>query len=713
MKQEPAHHPLLGLPVALPHLFLLCLSAPTLAGHQDTGPLDTITVTGTRAQSTIGNTSASVGVIDRQTLEDLHATHAADALNRIPGVNIVQLGSSGPGVSASIRQPITTGPVYLYLENGVPTRSPVFFNHNALYEINLAQADGVEVIKGPGSALYGSDAIGGVINVLSNRPIEHDALALTLEGGDFGWRRAQVRGQAVRGGQHLAVRLEASASDGWRDHTDYDRQAGNLVWQTGIAGFDVNTVYSGARLDMASGGSGLNAEDFENNPSRAGNVVGYRDVSSQRLSSAWQRPAGTGELTVTPYWRENRLEYLATWTLNTGREVYIPWRDIWALDSQDAHINRSDDRSLGLQSQYRQDVEWLDQGFWIAGIDLDLSQGNTRQTYIERTDNDPGDYWLAYQPVRPLYDYRVSVRSASPYLHWEADLHPRWRVDLGLRYDWLEYDYTSRIGADPEHPTHRRPEDRVLSMDRLSPKAGAIFRVSEELNAFAAWRRAFRVPSESQLFRSGATADSTDLEPVVADSKEVGLRGRLNSAWRFEATLYWLEKYNDILAVTEATGTRRQVNAGETRHRGLELGTDLDLARHLTLGVSWTRADHEYRQWQDSDTDYAGHQLPNAPRSYGNVRLEYRAPWLNGGRLEAEWLRQGRHFIDEANTLTYDGYQLLNLRANYRFDSGLDVYLQGYNLGDTRYAETTGRWGPIYTPGRPRTLIAGINFAFD
>ena len=83
----------------------------------------------------------------------------------------------------AIRQPITTKPMYLYLEDGVPTRSTGFFNHNALYEVNLPQSGGLEVLKGPGTAMYGSDAIGGVVNVLTRAAPVTPLFDATMEGG--------------------------------------------------------------------------------------------------------------------------------------------------------------------------------------------------------------------------------------------------------------------------------------------------------------------------------------------------------------------------------------------------------------------------------------------------------------------------------------------------------------------------------------------------
>jgi outer membrane receptor protein involved in Fe transport len=89
-------------------------------------------------------------------------------MNQVPGVAVGV--TNGEGHTTAIRQPFTTSPVYLFLEDGIPTRSTGFFNHNALYEIDIPQAGGIEVVRGPGSALYGSDAVAGVINVLTHNP---------------------------------------------------------------------------------------------------------------------------------------------------------------------------------------------------------------------------------------------------------------------------------------------------------------------------------------------------------------------------------------------------------------------------------------------------------------------------------------------------------------------------------------------------------------
>ena len=106
-----------------------------------------ITVTGTREETLQAETAETIGVIDQKAITETHPAHPSEIMDRVPGVHATQ--TNGEGHMMAIRQPITTKAVYLYLEDGIPTRSTGFFNHNALYEVNIPQASGIEITKGP------------------------------------------------------------------------------------------------------------------------------------------------------------------------------------------------------------------------------------------------------------------------------------------------------------------------------------------------------------------------------------------------------------------------------------------------------------------------------------------------------------------------------------------------------------------------------------
>jgi len=693
----------------------LCYAIPARANntsthtHQTANSLETITVTGTRDEAKLEDVAASIGILDQQTIKDINAPHSSDLLNRIPGVFINQLGSTGQGTSAAIRQPITTNPVYLYLENGVPTRSPAFFNHNALYEVNLAQASGVEVTKGPGSALYGSDAIGGVVNVLTNAPISDEAPELTLEGGQFDWQRAQITGTHISSEHKLAARIDAIDSIGWRENNEFDRQSANVMWQTNAADFAVNTVYSYTAIDMNTGGTGLSETDYKHDPEKAGNLIGYRDVSAQRLSSAWKKSLNSGDVSFTPYVRSNRLEYLATWTLNTGRVVN------GKLDSQDAHINSNGDDSYGLQLKFKRDIERMNNAFWISGVDVDYGNAYTEQTYIVRTDEDAGRYWLAYEKQNLIYDYKVNFTSVSPYLHAESDIGSRWRINAGVRYDNIRYDYDNHLSTVTDSTLRNRPADTRIYLDHLSPKLGLIFDISETLNAYASYRHGFRIPSESQLFRAGGTVDSTHLDAVKVDSYEIGLRGQLQSNINFNISVYEMPKKDDILTeVNETTGARTNANAGKTDHRGIEAGVDINILENLGIDIAYAYNEHTFDTWIENNQNVSNKFMPAAPRSFTNLRIHYAPYWLNGFRVEGEWFRQGSQYVNANNTIPYDGYTLLNLRASMQMNDSIHIYINLLNALNERYAESVSSFGnnQSFTPGKPRTLFVGTRVSF-
>jgi outer membrane receptor protein involved in Fe transport len=108
-------------------------------------PVAELVVSATREAQSRARTPATIGVVEGEQLRQERPTHPSEVLGKVAGVWVNVTG--GEGHMTAIRQPLTTDPVYLYLEDGVPTRSTGFFNHNALYEINVPQAERIEVVK--------------------------------------------------------------------------------------------------------------------------------------------------------------------------------------------------------------------------------------------------------------------------------------------------------------------------------------------------------------------------------------------------------------------------------------------------------------------------------------------------------------------------------------------------------------------------------------
>ncbi len=682
------HHPLkLALLLAL-------TSGSTFAADPTT--LGTVTITGTKEAQPVAETAASVGVIDSDAIAELKPGHPSEIMGTIPGVHVNVTG--GEGHMTAIRQPITTSPVYLYLEDGIPTRSTGFFNHNALYEINLPQAGGIEVTKGPGTALYGSDAIGGVINVMTRpAPLKPEA-EVTAEVGDHGWNRLLISGGNTRGDDGIRADLNITSTDGWRDATEYDRQSGTVRWDRFLtSGATLKTVITASNIDQQTAGtSRLSKEDYLNNPTKNKTPISLRKVEALRISSAYEKEDDNTLLSITPYARYNSMELLPNWSLTFDPQHYT-----------------TENHSLGLLTKYRIDFTPMRTRL-IVGVDIDHSPGSRDENEINATRTN--GIFTAYTEGDKTYQYDVDFTGIAPYAHLETSPSEKLRLSAGLRFDYMAYDYSNQLDVVTTGK-HRRPESTTVEFDHLSPKLGATYAFSDKFNGYANYRNTFRAPSQNQLFRQGQAVNTVDLEPVEADNFEVGVRGE-TGRHNYEASLYHMTKENDILSFRNTVdGTRETQNAGETLHQGIEIGFGSALTDTLKLSISHSYAEHTYEQWSPrSGVEYSGNEISSAPRNISDVRLNWHADALNGGRVELNWEHLGSYWLDDENTHQYEGHDLYHLRANYWLNKQLEIFGRIHNLSDERYA--TGASfsqfnGEEFAPGLPRTLYAGVSYKWQ
>ena len=676
--------------------------------------LDPVVVSATGESERLSQMPVAMGAVRREELATARPAHPAEIMNRMAGVWVNVTG--GEGHTTAIRQPMTTDPVYLYLEDGIPSRSTGFFNHNALYEINLPQADGIEVIKGPGTALYGSDAIGGVVSATTRPPSRQSELSATLEGGAWGFARLLGSASNTFGANGLRADVNYTRTDGWRDGTAYDRQSATARWDRLVGSARLKTVIAFSNIDQnTAGSSAILAADFYNSPTVNYTPISFRKVQALRVSSAYEHQGARSLIAVTPYARYNSMEMIPNWTL-----TFDPQR------------SQTENSSLGLLARYRYDLGALDARV-ILGADVDYSPGGrferiigttsfTRTVDASTTPAKSARVFTAFRDSTPIYDYDVAFHGVSPYVHVEASPLPRLRVTAGARYDALGYSYENHLSVvDTAGSRWRRPADTSLTYTRLSPKLGATFSFGTGATAFAAFRAGFRAPSEGQIFRQGSSINTVGLRPVKVESYELGLRGRLPRRFTYDVTAYVMTKFDDILSYTSGSGagqTVETVNAGETRHRGIEVSLGLEATRELVFTAGYTYGRHTYERWDITGGDtisFSGNEMDVAPRHFGSARVRYTPAFLGGGDLAAEISRMGWYFTDPANQHYYAGHVLLNLRGSVVLFHSTTVFARLMNATNRRYAERatfnpTPTRGEEFSPGLPRTLYLGVQY---
>ncbi|HEX2830286.1 MAG TPA: TonB-dependent receptor [Burkholderiales bacterium] len=696
----------------------MCAAAAALAAAQclaaeETLIMPEVVVTGTREKESLNETPAAVGVVKKNQIDLVRPNHPSQIMGQIPGVAVAV--TNGEGHTTAIRQPFTTNPVYLFLEDGIPIRSTGFFNHNALYETNIPQAGGIEVTRGPGTALYGSDAIGGIVNVLTRTPSGKPELDASAELGTHGfWRVLTGGGNGYANGAWRAD-LNLTHTDGWRDATGYDRQSGTFRWDHFVNGNAMlKTVLSFSNIDQQTGAnSPLVMSDYLNNPKRNYLPIAFRQVQAFRLSTNYEHAFGDSLLSITPYIRDNSMDLLASFTLNF-----------------DPTISTVQNRSFGLLAKWRTDFPNFMRARVIVGTDIDISPGERREDSLNVTTSGaaPTRTFSAYSVARRVYDYDVTFSGISPYVHGEISPTERLRISAGLRYDHLSYRFRNRLAGAPIFVAPGAPfpgarfygqaDDADPTFTHLSPKLGATYAIAPNMHAFAGYSHGFRAPSEGNLFRpavgasaaaaAAAAQSSAALKPIKADQVEVGLRGLIAKV-SYDVVLYELRKRDDIVSQRDPVTTFTQtVNAGETRHRGVEIGLGAPLVSAWRLDTAFSYAKHTYEDWVTSAGIFSGKEIESAPRVMATTRLTWQP--RTDAQVQFEWVRLGRYWLDAANTQTYPGHDLFNVRTNWRLTRHLALFGSIYNLTDKRYADSAQLSSnqPVLSPGLPRTFYAGL-----
>ena len=683
--------------------------AASIPAYAQLNALPDITVTGTREGQRIEQTPASIGVVREDAVKLVKPGHPSQILGQVPGTAAGV--TNGEGHNTAIRQPFTTAPVYLFLEDGIPIRSTGFFNHNALYEINLPQSGGLEVNRGPTTALYGSDAIGGAVNVLTRMPPAATEFALFAEAGSFGWKRILGSAGTTAGDAGLLVNANRTHTDGWRSRTAYDRESLTARWDHALdANTVVKTVLSTTDIDQETGAnSPLVMADYLDNPTRNYKPIAFRRVSATRLSAAWEREMGDTLLSVTPYYRDNSMDLLASFKLTAGA-------------GGDNTISYGSNQSYGLQAKWRKDFDQR-RARLIVGVDMESSPGARKEDRINVTVSGAGAsrIYSAYTVGARVYDYKVTFRGISPYIHGEYSLNERLRLSAGLRHDHVGFKFENNIKATSVLATSQYGQagDTSISYDHLSPKFGATWALSADTHLYGSLNHSFRAPSEGDLFRPAtsttaplaalAAQSALTLKPVKGDQAEIGLRGRA-AGISYDLVAYELVKTDDILTYTDpVTSIRSSSNNGSTRHRGVELALGLPLAKSWRADLALSKAEHHYKTWiVPGGTTLSGKEMAAAPRTLANSRLTWTPN--DSSSVQLEWVHLGSYWLDDANTDKYKGHDLLNLRGGIALGKQLRLSASINNLADKRYADSASISSgvPVASPGLPRSFNLGL-----
>ena len=675
---------------------------------------EVIVVTGSLQESGLLTLAGNIDRISREDIVSVSAVHPSDILNRATGVHVQT--NNGMESLPSLRSPVLTGPgasgAFLFLEEGIATRSAGFANNNGLSEINLAQAQTVEIIRGPASAIYGSNAVHGVINVLTKAPRNGGDVTLLSGPND----RVQLQGTIGEEleNQGVSASIQAIDDGGYRDNSDFkslklglrhDYVDGDDQFKTILSGFILDQNTAGF-ISSGDNGSGCYSSTYtDENLYKDSNAMekncdsdAYREWSSLRVATSWQRDlSDERSFSLTPYFRINQMEF---------RQHYLPSKAI----EENSHY------SIGMVSNYNWQID--ENVALVMGIDVEWTQGELTQ--IQEKDDTYGFGKARQKGLH--YDYKVDASVVAPYLQADWELSEQLKFTGSVRFDSTKYRYDNLIAdgttkADgsscvnssnaPVACLYKRPSDTTDSFDNTSTKLGFNYRVNNDIALFGSWSQGFRAPQTTDLYRLQNQQVAGEIESEQLDSTEIGLRG-VSDMITYEVVFYTMDKENFFFR--DSAGLN--VTDGETSHQGIELSINYDITEQLRFAVNYSYGQHEYEFDRASSGVAKGNSVDTAPDNLANVRLAWEP--TDNSKLELEWLHMGDYYLDPANDHSYDGHSLFQLRGSMSLKNNTHLFARIENLTDEKYASRADYAFGSYRffGGQPRAIHVGASINF-
>jgi outer membrane receptor protein involved in Fe transport len=655
-------------------------------------PLQTseqITVTANRTPTRLADTPASVVVISGETIAASPAATTDDALRQVPGFTLFRRSGSrtanptsqgvslrGIGASGASRAVV--------LDDGVPLNDP-FGGWIYWGRVPRAAIGRVEVLRGGASDLYGSAAMGGVINFI-RRDTGARAFSLDATAGSDRTGLLSLFAAGTLGGFEGSIAAEGFTTDGY---VAVDRGQRGLV----DVRADSRHETADATLVRTIGsvrlfGRGSYYGERRNN----GTPLQTNDTQIRQFAAGVDVLLAGGAFTGRAF--ASRQHYDQTFSAIAADRNSERLTVAQKVPSRGAGATAQWSRALGKRQALLAGAEWRD------------VQGSSDEQQF------------AVSGARTFVSSAGSQRSLAAFLQDIVTPSPKLTLSATLRWDgWRNFDAVRTTIPPAPLPATRTPL-ASRSDDALTPRLSMIYRWTDRVSTTAAAYKAFRAPTLNELYRgfrvgNVQTQANEHLGPERLTGFEAGARlATRDGRGSLRATLFLTTTDSTIANVTLTSTptlvTRQRQNLGSSRSRGLELDGDWRLAANWILSGGYLFSDAVVRDFA-ANRALEGKRLPQVPRNQATLQLRHAGTSAGNlcSRLTVgiETRLSGAQFEDDTNDLPLRGYFVADLFAAYPIAPRVELTLAAENVFDRRYDIGAT---PVTTIGPGRAVRVGV-----
>ncbi|MBQ7882982.1 MAG: TonB-dependent receptor [Phascolarctobacterium sp.] len=627
---------------------------PVNASELQEFALDEYVVTAARTETKLVDTSANISVVDAQTIEERHYQDVSEVLKDVPGANVMD---TGHGASEKViklngdeRVLVLVDGRKANLQIGSTSGGRANFDMNQLPDVGLIER--IEVLKGAGGALYGSDAVGGVVNIITKKA-DRNYGKVSLGVGSFGEKDMSAMYSIKEGKTGVNVAVS-------RNEKDYYK-------------------YRDVKSDTTK------------------RWPGKSDYKNEKVSLKLEQELNTNSNLLIGYdyskfEGNSPTNIVENWNPNTD-QAYLDKKSQSIYAKYDWFVNEND---AGYLQVYHNELEYSNAGFMeekTNGIDAqqEFSLSNSNKLVIGASWS-KSDVKTVAEYVGMGNQYDESVENLAFFINDNWEFIPTWTLNAGIRYD-----------------------DHSVSGDETTLSAGLNKKFNDYSHAYFNWGQVFKAPTTDDLYYNipggekwGGMYGDENLKPETGDTWTLGYQTKINNT--DVGINYFESDLDDAIAWDWGNGMEdsRVRNVNKQKKRGMELTLNHELNGNVDIIASYTYLKVENDEGIGYVRDW--NYMPNTYRMgvhYNDGKWDSNI-WLRAGSGGAT------HVYNYSQSYVDSSYWTVDMAITYKATKDLSFYAKGYNLFNEAYADYAGvnSSGSYKYPAQSRRFIVGAEYKF-
>ena len=666
------------------------------AESDSTDILEQVVVKGYEYNRKLIDVPAPIAVISKAQFNRFNNISLLPALNTVSGVRMEERSPGSYRLNirgSSLRSPFGVRNVKVYYNN-IPYTDPggnTFFNQLGFYNINS-----MEIIKGPGSSLYGAGT-GGVLLLSSNENKFQKGASFDYTTGSFGTYSAHGN---IKGGNddfNHSVNLMYQKSDGYRVQTKMDRKV--ISWdgraKVGEKGVLRAHFLQGDLYYQTPGA--LTLAEYNENPKAARSAAGPLPSAVDAKAAIFQKLFIAG-LNYNLVWNER-------WQNNTT--LYGAYSRL--INPTVRNYERRTEPHFGSRTviQYNGNVN-RSLLTWIGGVEAQQGFG-TSKVY----GNNQGS------PDSLRTDDEIETHQWSVFTQGTIEMPDNWTLTGGVSLNILSVEL-QRL-SDPTSIQKRKYNNE------FAPRVALLKKVLPFVSVYGSIGKGYSPPTNAELLPSTGVI-STDLEAERGINYEAGARGRaLKDRLYFDVNAFYFRLNNTITQRRDQAGADFFVNAGKTKQKGIETYATFKIIddghiffENVRVWASHTWHDFHYDEFQkvtDDTTDYSGKRLPSIPKHFVSAGVD--AITKAGLYANVTYYYSDPIPLNDANANYASSYNLAAARLGFRRTLtkrfSFDIFGTADNLFDVKYSlgnDINAFGGRFYNAAPERNFAIGVNLRY-